>query len=288
MHLRELVTRYAAARNAERPLGKELAPGTIRHLYESAAAYSKWLGREARIGDLIDESINHFLAHLLSIGRRPYGVKNRRTGLLVLMRFARRKGLTDAIPDGVRRVHCPELSIDGFAIDDMQALIEHAQTMGGTIRYTGLVRSVFWESFLRVKWELALRIGDMIRFQVADYKPGWLWVLEHKTGKQGWRELTPRTAACLERCIALKPQRELIWEGYAPQGAYKAFTRLAKRAKRPGTSKFVRRGAASELEARTPGAAWRLLRRSVPTLFEKHYRVGRICDKNPLRPPPLG
>jgi integrase len=171
----------------------------------------------------------------------------------------------------------------------MRDLLAHAKKMGGTIRHTGLRRSIYWESFLRLKWELGLRVGDMIRLKVSDYNgAGWLWVEEKKTGKSGWRHLEATTASALELCIGLKPSREVVWEGYAPKGVYKAFKRLATRAKRPGTSRFVRRGAASEVDAKNPGQGWMFLRHSTPTLFPRHYRVGKICDRNPLRPPGLG
>ena len=44
---------------------------------------------------------------------------------------------------------------------------------------------------------------------------------------------------------------------------------------------------ASVVENKSAGSAWRFLNHSVPTLFERHYRVERIVDPLPIAPTEL-
>lgn len=289
MQLLLLVALYARAKNDALDLGRQLSPKTIQHLDESARAYGAYLTRPADTGDFEAAKLNAFLAHLLAIGRSPWGVKSRRTGLLVLWRFARNAGLVQSPPDGVKRVHCQPLSNDGFDVRQMEQLLGYVSTLRFSVNRTSLPQRLWWDSLLRVKWDLVLRAGDMLRVRPCDFRPeGWLWARESKTGRENWLRLRPSAAESLAAFLAVDPRRSLVWPGYAPKNFYKAFKRLAVRAGVPGTSRFVRRGSASEFEAMHRGAAWQFMRHSTPAVFEHHYRVQRITEREAPGPPELG
>ncbi len=288
MLLEKLIETYIASRNEERPIGQELAARTQLHLADCVRAYGAWLQHEAVLTDLNPLSVNDFLRWLIEAGQSPYTARNRRSGLLVLWRFAERSGLTDEQSTRVRRVHCPTLQVDGYAIDQAQVLLSRASELRGTIRYTKIPRRIYWGSLLPTKWDFGLRAGDVLGVRVVDFNPdGQLWVYEHKTGKRGWRILRPETRDAIAECVAVSPNREFIWPGLRPRSFYRAFSRLAKASGLPGTSRWVRRGSSSEVEKLHPGAGWRFLNHSNPDVFEKHYRVRRICDSNPLLPPSI-
>lgn len=288
MFLADLAGEYVIARNGEKPIGRELSAKTRSHLLECVAAFSRWLGRPAFVDDLSAEAMNTFLLDCIAAGRSPYTAKCRRTGLMVLWRFAQRLQLSTVQP-GVRSVDCPPLAIDGYDLGRMDALLTFVQKMRGTVRYTGVPRSIYWDSCLRTKWDAGLRAGDMTRIQSEHFdSSGWLWANESKTHKGGWLPIQLSTAQAIVECLSRRPGRDLIWPGYSPRTFCRAFSKIAKESGVNGTTRFVRRGASSELESKHPGEGWKFLRHSCPQLFQRHYRVGKIVDRCSPRPPELG
>lgn len=290
MFLHDLADCYIVAQNQHRAIGRELSARTSSHLRECARVYSRWLGHDATLDDLQPDLVNAFLASLLALGKSPYTVKNRRTGLRVLWRFAQRMGLDCQPFDGVRPVYCPELDICGYNTADARQLYEYARTLRGTMRMSKVAKSLWWCSLLSTKWDFGLRAGDMLRIRGEhfDPDPALLWVRENKTGKNGWRVLRAETRDAIAECLACDPGRELIWGGvFGVMSFYRAFKRLARQAGLQGTSRWLRRGASSEVDQQHPGSGWRFLRHSTPAVWEKHYRVERIVEAEPLRPPPL-
>lgn len=300
MFLDTLVDAHIAHQNSRREIGRELSQATRVHLIDCVNAFSRWLGHRATINDLwchaLDESdasgdrrdFGDFLASIIASGQSHYTAKNRRTGLLIIWRFAKRRGLIVSGPENVRFVHCPPLDPNGFSIDQAREIIEHMTTLRGIVRGTGIPQSVFWPSFMRTKWDHALRAGDFTRVGIKDFDPtGWLWAMEQKTKKSKWHRLRDKTAEAIKSCIEINPKRDLIWPGYQSKGLCKAFTRIVTRCGKNGSAQWVRRGSSSELEKLFPGQAWRFLRHSTPQIFDQNYRVGKIVDENAPKPPEL-
>jgi len=285
--LRDFVDVYIDKRNLERPIGREVGYRTRQHLDDAVRAFSSWLNRPASVEDLTADVLNRFLADHHAAGKSPYTVKNRRTGLMVLLRRAVRLGLAqDVDARDVRSVHCPKLKIDGYSEGDMQVLIGMASRIKGVVRKTGIGRATYFVSAMLTMWNLGSRPGDIIKIRVCDFDPrGFFWVVEQKTGKGRTRVLQPATRCAIAACISIDPRRELIWPGLAVKGFYKNIKRIAELAGLPGTSRWIRRGAASLVENKRAGSAWKFLNHSVPSLFEKHYRVERLVDPDPIAPP---
>lgn len=285
--LKDFVSTYLDERNSRRPINAPLAPRTEEYIRSVVRAFVQFLARPATIGDLNADTVNRFLTHQFVNRRSDYTVKARRTGIMCLWRCAARLGLL-AEPKGVQDVRLRRLSIQGYDQADITSLVEHATRMRGVIRRTGLRRCDWWETFILVDWETGIRAGDMRILGVADFdRSGWLWVVESKTGKGGWRKLRPSTTERLKAFIDWDPERALIWPGYDKWTYYKSFKRLANEAGVGGSLCWIRRGAASAVECSNPGAAWRFLRHSSPTLFDKHYRVDKIVEQHPLVPPEI-
>jgi len=287
MFIDELIDPYVASRNKNRPIGKELKPDTRRHFCESASAFSSWLKRRARLEDFRAETVNQFLIDLLGAYKSPYTAKNRRTALAILWRYAHRCGLCEPLKD-VRFVHCPVQQIEGYDVDEMRRLLEYFDGLNGVVRRTRIPRSIYWPAAVRVIWDFGLRAGDIVSATMKDHDPrGLLWLIENKTGKRKWRPMRGNTRLAVEICIAADRSRDFIWPGYCKKSFYRAFARLAHRAGLPGTSRWMRRGSSSIVEFENPGMGWRFLNHSVPSLFENHYRVERICNPSPVAPTEL-
>jgi integrase len=287
MTLRRLLKAYIAARNEERPINRPLAPSTPRHYRETIRAYEKHLGYSPTLADLDPKRINGFLVALSKTMLSTYTIKNRRTGLRAFLRFAVREGLVDFNPDKLRRVYTEPLEPKGYDAAAMQKLLATAAGMKFVQRRTRIKQSTYWMSLLLLLWNTGIRLGDVVRIRVDKFVDGRLWIHEKKTGKSRWHVLQPTTREAIEACIAENPNREFIWPGYDIRHLSRAFSALAKRAGVGGTSRYVRRGAASELERLQPNMGWRFLNHSTPTVFEKHYACQMIIGDSQLAPPEL-
>ena len=287
MHASDVVRAYIAFRNETNDLGKELAPKTCEHYFDCVQVFSRYLERPATVADFNAATVMAFLKSLLANKNSPYTVRNRRTGICVLWRFAHAQGWCGPCV-GVRNVHLPELRVNGYSFAQMSTLLASVALLRGVVRNTGIPKPVYWDSFLRTDWEVGLRIGDMLRIETQHFeKDGWLWCAESKTRKVGWRRLRQSTADSIRASIAANPHRKFIWPGYTRKNICRAFSDLAKAAGVNGTSKFIRSGSSSEVDRLYPGTGWRHLRHSTPVVWEKHYKVSRITEQGRPMPPEL-
>jgi integrase/plasmid maintenance system antidote protein VapI len=284
----DLLDAYIDHRNGERAIGDELSPKTHQHYSECIKAFANWLGRPASTADLTVDNVNAFLVAMHAAKRSPHGIKSVRTGLTVLMRFARLVGLSNEDAAFVRRIRCPRIDVQGYTREQMQQLVEECNRLHWIKQRSGLDRRLYYLSMFLVLWETGLRIGDIPAIRVEKFDPrGCLWALEHKTGKSRWRPLTPDATESIAALIALDPGREFIWPGHKAASLMKTAKKIMRAAGLPGTSKFIRRGSASELDRLHPGQGWRFLSHSTPMVFENHYRVPAICDIDGIAPPAL-
>ena len=288
MSLVDFVDVYVERRNSERPIGRELSPDSRRTLLESAKSFGSWLGRDARVSDLSPAAINRYLENLHGRHFSPYTVKGRRTNLMCLLRRAIRMRLTQADPGEVRSVHCPKLVKEGYTFEDAQKLVAYLASLEGKVRHTAIPKATFWLSAVLTQWNLGIRIGDISRIEVSAFiLCGTLFVVESKTGKSSTRVLHNSTRDAISQCIAFDPKRQYIWPGHSPRRLMKTFATLPHRCGLPGTSRFLRRGSSSAVERDNPGAGWRFLNHSGPSVFENFYRVDGIATPEALSPPEI-
>jgi integrase len=288
MPLTKLIDRYIDARNEERPIGHELSPQKLSSYQQCVQRYAVHIRRVPTVDDLAHESVNEFLAAHLKSGSSPYTVKNRRTHLLVLMRYAKCESLSTAEPDRVRRIRCPKLEIKGYTIVQMVQLLDAAAKLRGRQRRTGVSRRMYFVSLLLFMWNLGSRIGDVLLVETSKFDSvGRIWVYESKTRKSGWHRLHNVTTEAIAACIAENPNRKRIWPGYTRRNICRAFGELVAAAGVGGTSRFIRRGSSSALDRLQPGTGWRFLNHSGPQVFEDHYRDAEICGDESLSPPEL-
>lgn len=288
MFLTDVARAYVSARNSDRPMGRELSAKTLEHYLECCESFGRFLCRPATAVDLAAAPVAAFLRSLLDSGLSPYTVKNRRTGLLVQWRFSFAQGWTPTPCAGVKPIYCPPLAVDGYSFEQMTQLLRYVSRMRGRVRNTGIPKPLYWDSFLRTDWEVGLRIGDMLRVEIDQFDAaGWLWTIETKTQKSGWRRLRLSTTQAIARCIAANPHRAKIWPGFTRKNVCRAFSELARAAGVNGTSKFIRSGGSSECDRKQPGTGWQHLRHGSPDVWQKHYKVDKIVEQDRPMPPEL-
>lgn len=266
-----------------------ISAGYAYQLKLTVDSFSEHLGRPAHPSDLTRENVNAWLLALQRAGAAPRTLRGQRGNLLTLWREACEHDKTIVPPSKIRLCPIPDQIIDGFAPDDARRLLEACEHLTGNFRNTKINRRLYWRAFVLFDWDTALRLGD-----VLSVERNWIWpggfvsIVQHKTGRAIKKQLKPETLAAIDELLA-GDNRRLIWPLWGcRESFFAAFRCLVKRAGlHGGTSKWLRRGSATAVEAIQPGSAAAHLGHKSQGLAEKHYLIQRLLPNNRPEPPRL-
>ncbi len=196
------------------------------------------------------EAINRHLAGLVERGCAPGSVRTRRTKLLVLWRAAYREGITELAPDAdrVRQVRVPAPNPVGFTAAEMRRLVDHCeQQLRHPLVLVPVPAGDYLAALFLFLWDTGMRLGDALSMEFAWLTTGTVTWRQHKTGVWHRARLTPRTRAAIERIRV--PERCLIWPRPNPNrtALYRLIKAAIAGAELRGTSKWIRRGVATDV-----------------------------------------
>jgi integrase len=229
------------------------------------------------VADVSADDVNRWRLHLENSRRAPHTIKGKRANLKTLLN----SGL-DAIGlsplSKIRGVKVPRKNPNAFSPTDIATLIVAAQTLKKFCPITGIRRSDWWMAFVMTAWDTAIRLGDLLRLGFSDVNAETLVVTitQHKTGIVHTCQLRPETWQAISVIARQgdKP-RELIFPWAATRYQfYVGFRQICGLAGLQGTSKYLRRGRATqEAKAGGPAAAACVLGHSdrTGTLAQAHY-----------------
>lgn len=275
MLLADLVERYLA----EHPYG--VSASYAKQLRISVVAWQKQAGKPLTLADLADGPLNAYIDWLRQ-NRKPDTCRTRRGNLLILWHWAYQESLTDVAPRRVRRLRPIDRQPTAWTLGEVQSLLATAERLPGTFWHSTVCRAAWWSSLIRTAYDTALRLGDLLQMQTDDIR-SLLVVRQSKTGRLVNVRLRPATLASIDQTLADK-QRRLIWRLWGCEETFFLhFRRLvAASGIRPGTFRWLRRTAATQLERVAPGRATELLGHASRSTTEAWY-----LDRSQLGEPPL-
>lgn len=282
MTLIAYVARYAEQR--------DISQGRIEQLRIVTRLLSKFAGHEVRLVELCDTLANQWLMDRQKNVSAETVAGNRRC-LLALWRSAADDNLCEP-PRKVRRIRLPERAPRAFTLDELQRLLNAADSLKGKLRGTSIPKRLYWLSYIHAAYDTAVRRSDLLQIAPGDIWPqtdgsGVLVFVQSKTGHQHRARFRPSTMKLIRECVACDPKRPHIWPEWSDRRRwFRSFKVLCKRAGVQGTSKLIRRSSASYLEAVNPGTASQHLGHRSPGLDRKSYLDQSICS--PSRPMPPG
>jgi integrase len=144
-------------------------------------------------------------------------------------------------------------------------------------------RSLFWGSLCRAAYDSGLRLGDLLDLR-CDQVGRQIEVLQEKTGRVVTVRLRPTTLQLVRRQIKGRAGCQPVWPLWGRREAfYRAFRRLvASSGIRPGTFRWIRRTAATQVERVKHGSSTELLGHVSRATTETWY-----LDRSQLCHPPL-
>lgn len=260
--------RYVSIRDVSREYENDLRV-TVRKFSES-------LVRAATLDDLTADNFAVFAFYLATPSASASTTNNRLRQLKTLWFAAAEDGLMPPPPRKLKRLKERAHVIEGWDAEQFGRLLREVAKMPTHWRLR--IASALW-----LAWNTGLRRGDLFALQKSQVaQDGSIAHVQRKTGRVIRRQLWPETLAAIAALEfsgpTLLPRRNLRWLGIYVR-------RCCKAGGVPeGAFKFARRGSSSEVEKKSPGQGWRWCGHAAPGLFEKSYRVERICGENTPEP----
>ena len=259
MSLIELLSEYLSARAAS-PRYQESLRRTVR----KAAAYGINTACQ-----LTPNPVNRFLA---SLPLSPTTRHNIRRELLTLWRFAYEEGLTSEPPLRVRRIKASHSAPEAWSLGDLARMLRCAEDDKTVVNHkTGVRVNEVLPAWIMLGFESGLRLHDVLELRRENYRNGCITVRANKTGKTAVRRLTMRCRCLLETLILRSPDGTVFRWTMPRRRAIKTWRAFLDRYQIPGSSKWLRRSAATQLECDQPGSATKFLDHSNPAVARRHY-----------------
>ncbi len=268
-------------------LERGLEQNSFGQLHYRLNRFEKYLGRPAEYADFNDGEMNLFLHALLQEGLSPVNVKGHRKDLLTLWRSMFEHMYVDQLPLRVRKVKCPAKPPRCWTMPQLVKLVETAGTMRGCFKnYPEIRRANFWRGFVLLKYHTGLRLGDVLALRWIDIaENGMLTITMHKTGDIVNHQLPMEVLAAIGPLKASGKPRvfgDLLNRSHVMEH----FRRLVHAAGlKEGTSRWLRRSAATHIEIVSPGAAKAFLGHRTSGLADRNYIDASIVQRQKPQPP---
>ena len=250
-----------------------LAESTQAQLRYTWGAYLRHCGQVGRAvfdAQLVNEWIDS-----IRPDRAPDTIRTQRGNLLVVWWWAYREGIVPEAPLRVRRLRPIRHSPVAWTLDELRLLLRTAENLPK--------RSLFWCSLIRTAYDTALRLGDLLAIRPDQVGPT-IAIIQKKTHRTTFVRLRQDTLDAILAYIRLERPKRFLWPLWGRREAlYREFRLLVRRAGiRPGTFRWIRRTAVTQLERISPGAGTILAGHRARATTEMWY-----LDRSQMALPPL-
>lgn len=260
---------------------------------ECSARYCESLRRTVRqadtagvkaVPDLQPGVVNRFLSSLSTSATTRQNVRRE---LLTLWRWAFEEGLTEVPPLRVMRIKSKTSPVEAWSLADMRLMLSRAEQdktrIGG---HANLMVCEWLPGWIVISYDTALRFSDVLSLRDGNLRNGCIAGTAAKTGKALVRPLSGYAQDWVNRLIGQSPDGSLFTWFLTRRRAILSIRAFLDRQGFRGSSKYLRRAAATYIEMSRPGESWRYLQHSVPTLVQRHYVDASLCPV-PDGPPPI-
>lgn len=251
--------------------------------------YAESLRRTARraslhglttVCQLTDHTANKFLSELQC---SPTTISNMRRELCTMWRWAYEERMTDTPPSRVRRVRPRYAPPEAWSHAELRALLAAARADDTVVHtlHNVRVRDVM-PCWILVGYDTGARFSDILSLNDRHCRNRSVYSVAAKTGKVLVRRLQDPTWQAVQDLLARSPNGTLFSWCLPRRRALMMWRGFLDRHNFRGSSKWLRRSAATALEARSPNSATLFLQHSNPSLARAHY-----IDATLVAPPPM-
>lgn len=236
------------------------------------------------VADLQPALVNRFLS---SLSTSAVTRQNVRREILTLWKWAFEEGLTETPPMRVMKIRAAAKPVEAWSLADLRLMLTRAEADQTRIGGHANRRVCEWlPGWIVIAYDTAMRFSDVLALRDSNLRNGCIASTAHKTGKALVRPLSGHGQEWANRLISESPDGSLFTWFLTRRRALMSIRAFLDRQKIRGSSKYLRRAAATYIEMRSPGESWRYLQHSVPTLVQRHYVDASLCPV-PDGPPPI-
>lgn len=275
MRLTAIVAAYLGERDASRHYAASLAR-TAR----KATAYGIVYGSQ-----LSPDNVNLFLRSIECSDTTRCNVKRE---LCTIWRYAAEIGAAPTGPIRVLKLRRHRRPPRAWSMAELIVLLRTAERDKTIVnlRCRNVLRCHVLPAWIRIGYDSGLRFSDIYGITGDNLREGRVTVVAQKTGKPTVRVLSDSTWQVAMQLLRFSPDKSLFSWLLTRRRAFVLWQSFLSEHGLPGTSKWLRRSAATQIERRTPGGATPFLSHSSPTLARDHY-IDPVLMDMPLGPPPL-
>lgn len=246
--------------------------------------YAKHVTRIAeRCGDVGTAHVNGYLKKRLE-KVSSITVKNERTILLFLWRFAYENELLDLPPRGVLRIKASRAPTRAWTQEQCRSLAANTSTLTGTLR-SGAPLGLFMRTWILLGYQSGSRRGDLWAMKGSHFEGNILRWTQHKTGDPLHKKLTPACMEAVNEMLRLAPDGTVLGWACRKRQAMRLMKTYLMSQGLPGTSKWLRRSGATHIEIDQPGKArLHLGHRSVQLAAQSYIDWSQVNQNAPETP----
>ena len=264
----------------ERPVGE----GAAKQLTIAVRLFERWAGGVPL--DTLDENLLSQWLQEYAKDRSPVTVRGKRNAILTIWRYGHETGYCPREPRArrVRNVRLPYVIPLCWTLDQLRQLVSTAEATPGYSSHSGIKWSLFWIAFVRVAYDTALRLTDVLtleREQINDR--GCVVLIQNKTGRPVTIQLRPATLDAIAATFPPVRPEVFPWP-FCRETFYRRFSALLDAAGLDGSSKYLRRSSATYVERDHPGAARGHLGHSSPNMWRAYVNPQIAAENRPLPP----
>jgi site-specific recombinase XerD len=217
------------------------------------------------------EAVNKFLVGGLP-GLSQTTRHNIRRELMTLWKFAYETDMTDVYPARIRKIRAAFAPPQCWTMKEMRRLFKSASTDEKRISSrVQLRRCDVLPAWVGISYDSGLRFGDVHQLKAENFRNDCVCVVANKTGKPLIRKLSPATRRAVEKLLKLSPNKTLFSWCLPRRRALNMWKIFLADHNFVGSSKWLRRTAATQTELQEKGAATYFLQHSQPHLATRHY-----------------
>lgn len=208
-----------------------LAESCVLHRLSHLALLRKLracFGRHLHLEELSKEKVSAFVAWLHGQGSKAGTVRNHRTRLLTLWRYAHDDGQAPPVPT-FKRLRVAREQPDAWSLEEVSRIIDATARLT-TPPFDGIPAAKWWRAILLTCWYTALRRGSLLKIRTVDVdlEERWLYVpSSHMKNGRGKRFRLGADAVAAVREI-INPQRQLLFPVVANRRLHLEFREILR------------------------------------------------------------
>jgi len=250
-------------------------------------AYEKNVLRIAKkCGDVSCDNLNTFLKKR-STESSTITVKNERTILLALWKFAYENNLLESMPRNILKIKQRKKPTKAWTIDECKNLIAKTFEKDDLKTRAGVSIGLFLRVWCLMGYESGARLGDVFNFEYSNIDNNILRWTMSKTGDPMTKILTDKLVQYVDDLKHFNKNNDPKILGWvcSKRNAQRIMRKHLEDCDLTGSSKFLRRSGATHIEIDNPGMAKLHLGHRTSGLAEKSYLdYGQITKKTPKVP----